>query len=555
MDRAVTFVLFLAALPCIDANAGDAIREQEIRAHIDFLADDLLEGRDSGHRGSDIAALYIETRLRDYGVQPLLDDWQMPVEIRGAKGAGESLITVDDVTRSGRAIVQPIPESPDADARGPSTIDREGDVDGRVVILAGGDDVDKAAAAAREVFDRGAAAVIFVTASDEFRVRDRPDRRRRGAPRGGQGGGMLADSAAAEAGVAAMRLLAGPAVRVNRYLGAELIEAADSGRTIHVEVHREGRDETTNVLGWIEGSDPALKDELVIVGAHYDHVGHDDLGNIWNGADDNASGTAAVLEIAEAIASSASKPRRSVVFALWGAEERGLYGSRAFVRQKVVDVDKIAAYINLDMISRNDPDHVSAVAASDELFRLSEEAAKRQGMEVDAGVSFFLDASDTEPFVKEKIPTLFYFTGLHSDYHRPSDDPPTADAAKCTRIAQATLDVMLSVADADTRPTFKAPQRLGPPRGPSRRLGVYPAATTNGDDGIRIESVSPKSLAESAGIQPGDRIIRIAGLPVKRVADLRAALRAPKAGEEFPIDLVRGGDAAETLTVYGRFEE
>lgn len=541
----------VSAIPQAHSQAPlDAITAAKVQADIDFLASDQLLGRDSGHPGAEIAALYIESVFRRCGMRPLHDRWQHPVAIPGAGGVGVGRVSFGGTERAGVAVLEALRSSPGARAKARAVVGLDNVTADQIAILPGGDEEDDAATAARGAFERGAIAVVFVSARETFRVSARRDPRRMGGE-SSTGGGYLAHGAVTE--IASDGMLARPALRVSRDLGTELIEAAERGEEIAVEVSRAGRDQTTNVIGWIEGSDPLLRQEYVILGAHYDHVGHDDAGNIWNGADDNGSGTSAVLQVADVLSRMATPPRRSIVLACWGAEERGLFGSRAFVKDALIAPEQIVAYLNLDMISRNDADHISALNTSQTLYKLAEEAARRQDMTVDEGVSFFLQSSDTEPFMKQSIPTLFFFSGLHGDYHRPSDDPGTIDAGKVARVARATLDVLLAVADRPERPTYDAPTNAGTPgRGPSRRLGIYPSAS--GDvPGVRVESVTPRSVADNAGLQAGDLIVRIAGAGVEKVADLRTALQAPKADEKFPIEVLRG--TGDSITLWAVFDK
>lgn len=544
------------AAPSDDVASHLPLSTANVRAHIDFLADDLLEGRDSGFEGSEIAALYIETWFRTHGIRPLLDTYRMEVPIPGAAGDGEATLIVADLTHQSRGSIRPLSSSAVGSFQAP-LVTSDGDIAGKLLLLPGGDNDKKARELLDEALDAGAIGVLFISSKDTFDDPERTDPRRRFRRSGstsqgtGRAGGYLPLE---ETSAAVDDVATGCAVRVSRTLGAKLVEWAEAGAPAKIEITREGSDRTTNVLGIIEGTDPALKDEYVIVGAHYDHVGQDAHGAIWNGADDNASGTAAVLEMAAAL-SSGKAPRRSMVLALWGAEERGLFGSREFAKQAPLPFEDIVAYINLDMISRNDVDSVQVVHASDDLFALAKVTSKQHGLAVQEGFPFFLQSSDTEPFLKKDVPTAFFFTGLHEDYHQESDDPPTADADKAARVARAAFDLAIEVADAQARVSFTSPsQRGGSFRAQDRRLGIFLADALEGDLGVRVRSVAPKSVAGEAGVLGGDMVLRIAGLPVRSLSELRQAIRTPKDDELFDIELLRGDGAASTrITVQGEF--
>ncbi len=208
----------------------------------------------------------------------------------------------------------------------------------------------------------------------------------------------------------------------------------------------------------LPGSDSALAGEFLVVIAHLDAkglvppVGTD---SICNGADDNASGTAAVLELAEAFAGTAPRPRRSVLFLLVSGEERGLWGSQWFVDHPTVPLASIVAVVNLDMIGRNAPGAVQAGGL--DLSTLGTAVARAAlehpevGLTVSPGPT---SGSDHVPFWSKGIPFVFLFAGLHADYHRPTDAPATVDADKAARVARLAFYAALAAADADARPEW-----------------------------------------------------------------------------------------------------
>jgi hypothetical protein len=217
-----------------------------------------------------------------------------------------------------------------------------------------------------------------------------------------------------------------------------------------------------NVLAYLPGSDPKLKDEVVMVSAHFDHVGYHD-GEVFQGADDDASGTAGLLEIAEAYALSPEKPARSVLFAAWNAEERGLLGSRYYVERPTFLLDKTIALFQMDMIGRNEeiPDpnnprflglqkqraedntnsvHVLGYSRSEDLRSLVTQSNGRIGLELkfqyDNTPANLLRRSDHWPFLSNDVPVLFFHTGLHPDYHRPTDTPEKINYAKMEKVVR-----------------------------------------------------------------------------------------------------------------------
>jgi hypothetical protein len=214
--------------------------------------------------------------------------------------------------------------------------------------------------------------------------------------------------------------------------------------------------QTQNVLALLKGADPDLNHEVVVVGAHYDHVGirHD---QIHPGADDNASGTAGLLEIAEALSELQGQVRRSVLFIAFSAEELGLLGSKFYVEHPVLPLDQTAAMINLDMIGRNADNEVTVIGSnrSPELHAWNLAANREIGLTCKYDGEHFFNRSDQANFAKHKIPVLFYNTAVHEDYHRPTDMPEKINAEKLTRIARLAFLVIWEIATADQRPTYR----------------------------------------------------------------------------------------------------
>ena len=204
---------------------------------------------------------------------------------------------------------------------------------------------------------------------------------------------------------------------------------------------RENKDDR-NVFGLFPGSDPEKKKEIVVFSAHYDHVGVDEKGEIFNGSDDNGSGTSTLLEIAQAFGQG-PRPARSVAFLWVSGEEKGLLGSHWFAdHMNLPDGHKIVADINLDMVSRNDPKKVGVTpspkhADYNSLVPAAQASCQAEGMEVVFDADQFYFRTDSYSFASKGIPSIFFFSGIHADYHRPTDDVEKADVEKAARIARA----------------------------------------------------------------------------------------------------------------------
>jgi Zn-dependent M28 family amino/carboxypeptidase len=241
---------------------------------------------------------------------------------------------------------------------------------------------------------------------------------------------------------------------------------------------------TQNVVGIIEGSDPVLKNEYVAVGAHYDHVGmraSGDSDRIFNGADDDGSGTVATLAIAEALAKSAQRPKRSVIFVWHAGEEKGLWGSEYFTDNPPVPISQIITQLNIDMIGRSrqegdtkpanknltGPNAIYVIGSklmSTELGALSEEV-NNSYLKLNFDYKYdapndperFFYRSDHYNYAKKGIPIIFYFSGVHEDYHRPSDHPDKIDYEKMEKVTRAIFATMWKLANAPARPKVDKP--------------------------------------------------------------------------------------------------
>ncbi len=202
---------------------------------------------------------------------------------------------------------------------------------------------------------------------------------------------------------------------------------------------------TQNVVAYLEGGDPNLKNEVVVFGAHYDHVGKRDNGDIYNGADDDGSGTVAMLEIARAFAKNEVRPRRSLLFVSHAGEEKGLLGSRFYTDNPQIALEQTVAQLNIDMIGRNDPNSVYIIGSnflSKELHAINKSANEIIGMNLDYTYNDLNDPnrfyyrSDHYNYAKHGVPIIFYFSGTHEDYHKPTDTVDKIDFAKMQKVTQ-----------------------------------------------------------------------------------------------------------------------
>ena len=259
-----------------------------------------------------------------------------------------------------------------------------------------------------------------------------------------------------------------------RYIAAEfgrlgLAPRGDAGTFIQrypIPGERQGQTQRTapNVVGMLEGSDPALKDEYIVLSAHMDHVGIGAPVNgdsIYNGADDDASGTAAVLELAEALSQPGARPKRSVLFLTVSGEEHGLWGSAWFSEHPAAPMSQIVADLNIDMIGRNWKDTIVAIgkehsdlgATLNRVNRAHPELGMRAIDDIWPEENFYF-RSDHYNFARKGVPVLFFFNGTHPDYHGPDDEPNRIDAEKESRIIRLVYLITQEVGNAPQRPAW-----------------------------------------------------------------------------------------------------
>jgi hypothetical protein len=312
-----------------------------------------------------------------------------------------------------------------------------------------------------------------------------------------------------------------------------------------------------NLLGWIEGSDPELKHQYVLITAHYDHVGYGrasnsfgPLGQIHNGADDNASGDAGILETANAFNQLPQPPKRSVMFVLWDAEEEGLLGSKYWIDHPTVPLANVAAVLNVDMIGRL-RDHRVIVYGGRSSFGWRQSLSRDNeptGLVLDFDWLMKAD-SDHQPFFAAGVPVLMLHTGLHEDYHRPSDKADKINSAGLKLVSQLLFSAALDLADQADRPKFRTASRNESPATeplveqlapvPAGRLGMTWDEGQAKQGIVQVATTIAGSAADKAGLKVGDRILAYAGQQITDIQQLRELVLATRG--KVPIKVVRSG--------------
>jgi len=465
------------------AEAVGSITDREIGGHLRFLASDLMKGRDAGSPEGRLAAEYLASHLFAAGAEPLGDPsrggrthlQRFPLEVATPRAAGAELTLVIDVRGSKRVISCKLGQDYVYNPGGVLG----GEIEAGVSFVGYGTD---------EEYERSLVKDRFVLVYEGLPERDKGAAEADGPRR--FAGSFAKIEAARKRGALGVLLIQPPGHlspapvqpfsasslgfdRPRTTLGAAPAAApgitlADSVRdvlastfglqaagvnqfsTVNLEGlrirFRHAVDRQTvidhNVVGYFPGSDPEKKNEVVVFSAHYDHVGVNEKGEIHNGSDDNASGTSALLEIAEAFGRS-PRPARSVLFLWVSGEEKGLLGSEWYAdHQFLPKGGRIVADINLDMVSRNDPLKIGVTPSPkhkdyNSLVPAAEELAKAEGLEIVFDADQFYARTDSYNFAAKGIPSIFFFSGLHEDYHKPTDDVEKADLGKAARVARA----------------------------------------------------------------------------------------------------------------------
>ncbi len=317
---------------------------------------------------------------------------------------------------------------------------------------------------------------------------------------------------------------------------------------LHIDIETT-RATVHNVLAWL----PGQSDEYVIVGAHYDHLGRGDadslapsqIGEIHPGADDNASGTAGVLELARLLAPERGQLKRSILFMNFSGEELGLLGSAAWVKSPTRPIEKAVAMINMDMIGRikDDKVYIGGVGTGSTFKAVLEQAQKDEPFKIEYSAGGYA-SSDHVSFVTKKIPVLFFFSGLHADYHRPSDTWDKINAPSAARLLDMVESVVVQLASAVDTPAFQVVAEEKPAGGGGSGYGAYFGSIPDfgqTENGVKFSDVKPNSPAAKAGLRAGDVLVQFGDKAIKNLYDFTDALRRSKVGDVVEVRVLRDG--------------
>lgn len=570
-------------------SAGTAsVSASELRRHVAYLASDDLEGRGADTRGIHLAADYLEREAREIGLKPVFgDSFRQSFSMTVGARLGEDNVLSQAGPKSFRIGKEFLPFTFSSTGTIEGSLaflgfgvrakehdydDYAGvDVKGRVVVILTGEpgeddakspfdgkkttrysELRKKVLDAREA---GAAAVLVI-------------REKLGLF--GRTGGAESD-----AGLITLQITEATAKKL---LGLDVsklraeIDGDHKPRSravdrppvkISASIVRDRR-LVDNVGAMLVPTNTAT--ETVIIGAHYDHLGHGgssslaghDKPEIHNGADDNASGSAALLEIARSLAKNTGGLRRRVVFLWFAGEESGLLGSNHFVRHAPFSMESTAAMINLDMVGRlrHNRLNVLGVDSGLELRDLAERAVKQRGLEGVFGGDAY-GPSDHTSFYARRVPVFFLFTGAHENYHRPGDDADTLNYPGMAEVAAVAADLIRALATDRGRPTYV--QLAAPPVAAGRGYGPYFGSIpdfADNKEGVPLTGVRGGSPAEKAGLRGGDVIVKFNKVRVKSLQDYTQVLRDLAPGDVVEVEVLRGGVVVTTTaTLEKRLEK
>lgn len=555
------------------------------QAEVAWLADPAREGRGTGTAGGAAAAAWIAERFREAGLVPAFEAGfaqRFEAPFRASLGRANALALAGRDMSLGTDFI-PFGFGDDGVVRGEIVFAGYGitapdlgyddyaglDVKGKVVVVA--QDFPRESDAAspfrdprnyrlgewrtKAIVAREHGAIALLGVRDLWAHEgpdDLPAWRGQVSSRAGIVAVRVTAAALARAGFD-VRALAAPGEADGRPHSRPLgVDARVEAEIVHE------RTETSNVAALLPGRDPAVAGECVVVGAHYDHLGFggesslapEQQGVVYPGADDNASGVAALLQIARALAAE-GPARRTVLFVAFGAEELGILGSTELVKAPPprCPVGRMQLMVNLDMVGRprGGKVYVDGADSAKGLRRLVTALAEERPR-LPLRVAFGGDGygpSDQTSFSARGVPVLFLFTGAHADYHRPSDTPDKIDAARLVDVARLAGRAVREAAERPARLAFVRGAAAPPPSREGGRsygayLGAIPDFAERSEPGVLLTGVRPGSPAEKAGLGEGDAIVAVGGTKVMNLQDLAFALRSHRPGDEVLVEWTRG---------------
>ncbi len=591
-EKTIYLLIFLLLVSTSGFSQGSTSVDS-LKKHVFYLASPELKGRQAGTEGDSLAAVYIKEKFMNAGLEPLFKNSFQYFTLVTEVSAGElnKFVVVGKEYEAGKDF-QPFSFST-SDSLEAQVVFAGFGIEGKsdsllwddykmldikskwVLLIRGDPEPDNPSSAfipmasdrakALNAKDRGAAGVLLVSPSSIDRADQPVD--------------IAFDKSVSDAGL--------PVISITRRLAADIlnlqVKSIDSlekqmistkksisfyaPTTVKAitQIQRE-KAVSRNIGAMIQGSDPDLKDEYIVIGAHYDHLGMGGSGSgsrvpdesaVHGGADDNASGVASLIELARYFSIPSNRLSRSIIFASFGAEEMGIIGARYFIDHSPVPVNSIKAMINLDMIGRLKDESEPSISISgtgtsnitDSILNIVEKNRIFSIKRVPDGYG----PSDHAAFYTAGIPVLFLSTGVHTDYHTPLDSPEKLNYVGQTAITDFTADLVSTFGNLKEAPIFAeagAKREAGHyGRNLKVTLGIMPdvsGAETSG--GMKVEGTRKDAPAAKAGMMKGDIITAINGMKVANIYDYMSRLSKLKPGDTVNVEILRNG-AQEILII------
>jgi peptidase M28-like protein/PDZ domain-containing protein/PA domain-containing protein len=603
----IAFLACATVLLAAKPDRSPAIQPDRWLSDVRYLASDELKGRGDGTPELDKAAAYIEKQFRDAGLEPLPGGFLQPFTANtGADLGKDNELTEAAPKKHGYKLDQdfiPLRFSGNGQKAGGAVFagygitaseynydDYQGlDVRGKIVIVLRhepqeNDDASifrgrqltryaEFIAKAVNARDRGAIALLVVNDPVNHPGEDKlvPFQSVSGPSNIGIPVLQVKQAVVNDWLKGSGKSLADLQKSIDRDLSNHsFVLPADFDLTVHADVQQR-RATLKNVIGVLRGSDPVLRDEYVVIGGHYDHLGNGEqggsmapaqIGQIHHGADDNASGTAGVMELARILGQEKPHLRRSILFMTYAGEELGLLGSAWYVQHPLAPLDKTVAMLNLDMIGRVSGNklYIGGAGTSPEFRKLVEEENQPSGFDLDFS-DLGYDASDHMSFGRNKVPVMFFFSGLHADYHKPSDTWDKVKPVETAKVLELTARIARHIDNADGRPAYTPPparNQRGAGRGSDQGgYGPYFGSVPDfgqTEKGVKFADVREGSPAGKAGLKPGDVLVKFDGKPIENLYDFTYALQDKQPGDAVPVVVLRGGKEVEATVTLGRRE-
>ncbi len=578
----MAFVAVLASCQGILPSQTE-ISEEELKSHLEFLASDSLKGRKPGTTYDRIAAKYVKDELAKYGLKLLGQNGYQFFDLIVKQHPGENTLAINGKELAFGTDFSVLPLSSNSEAESVICFAGYGfhytadnilwndyhpiNARGKWVLILRGDpeidnpnspysnqsgDKEKALIAA----DQGAIGVLLVSGTSY----DSDDKL------------YKMEEKAFSVGIPVFHVTRATANTILKNNGLTIEQAEATLNKTKSPISEEtntlvsGKSELTNeikstqnVVALIEGTDEQLKNEYIVIGAHYDHLGmggHEsssrmpDTTAVHNGADDNASGVAALLEVAQKLAK--DKPKRSILFVAFSSEELGLIGSQKFVNEGPISTSNMVAMLNMDMVGRlkDSTLQVGGTQTAIEMEVYIDSLVRPYPIKLAKSPEGY-GPSDHASFYSMNIPVLFFSTGAHTDYHTPFDDIDKINFKGLSAVSSYVYDIAKALANTPKKLTFN---EAGPKSKPARhgrglkvKLGIMPDVNQGDNNGLRVIAVTPENPASLGGMKNNDIITSINGKPVKNIQDYMFRLSELKAGMTVSVEVKRGDETKVLL--------